>query len=706
MRRGSASIAVETPSFEMLYDAIEPSPPKLPALRSDALLSISSAQRSHNVSSPRQLQKKRYMHNWENIFGRHTSKCTFKSVITLVQKEGKAVIFLIVLGASVSILDYAINEAIIALKLVQSSFTDITLTAIDSANNPPGLILFITLVWSAIFACLSVAWTRFIDPMAAGSGIPEIKTILSADSRQDPSRYLRSRTLFSKSIGLITAQASGLSVGKEGPFVHTACILSHQFMKHTPFFQRLYRNESLHRHMYNAACAVGVASTFGAPIGGVLFSIEVTSSFFLLSNYWRSFVAAVSGSITKNVLDYITQGQQPGFHSFQALYPTTYRDLSFEQLEMIAFAVLGLLMGLGGAGYVYGATWFRAKFTRFNQFHPLIWGTFITVIVAAIMFCPGPFMRLSIANALADLTSPNSLPTTWAFGNSIIWPLLIYSGARVIVTMMSVALPVPSGDFIPLFSAGAAFGRLYGELLSMCFPELEVVAGGYALVGGAALVAASTQTISVAVIALELTGQFIYFTPLFLAVLLSCGLSKGLSVSIYDSAIISKGLPYLPMLRCNELRTERICARDVMEDDVQFLPNQTTLGEIKHFLQQSQSSVPIVLDRTSRLFAGCVARDEFQIFIAEHESSNDDENILLSACSTLELSGNVLKIDEETPLETIHLLFEMLKCSKLFVTKFGVLQGVVTRASMHHRLRYLSADASQASVIPRDDIVC
>ena len=32
--------------------------------------------------------------------------------------------------------------------------------------------------------------------------------------------------------------------------------------------------------MLAAACAVGVACCFGAPIGGVLFSIEVTSVYF------------------------------------------------------------------------------------------------------------------------------------------------------------------------------------------------------------------------------------------------------------------------------------------------------------------------------------------------------------------------------------------------------------------------------------------
>ena len=37
------------------------------------------------------------------------------------------------------------------------------------------------------------------------------------------------------------------------------------------------------------AVAVGVTATFGAPIGGVLFAIEISSTSFTVDNLWRSF---------------------------------------------------------------------------------------------------------------------------------------------------------------------------------------------------------------------------------------------------------------------------------------------------------------------------------------------------------------------------------------------------------------------------------
>ena len=74
--------------------------------------------------------------------------------------------------------------------------------------------------------------------------------------------------------------------------------------------------------MLAAACAVGVACCFGAPIGGVLFSIEVTyrylhylyyllyylqylqvtSVYFAVRNYWRGFFSAVVAAIVFRLL--------------------------------------------------------------------------------------------------------------------------------------------------------------------------------------------------------------------------------------------------------------------------------------------------------------------------------------------------------------------------------------------------------------------
>jgi chloride channel 3/4/5 len=116
---------------------------------------------------------------------------------------------------------------------------------------------------------------------AAGSGIPEIKTILSGFVIHG---YLGGWTLFTKSIGLALSVASGLSLGKEGPLVHISCCVGNIVSR---FFLKFERNEAKRREVLSAACAAGVAVAFGAPIGGVLFSLEEVSYYFPPKVMWR-----------------------------------------------------------------------------------------------------------------------------------------------------------------------------------------------------------------------------------------------------------------------------------------------------------------------------------------------------------------------------------------------------------------------------------
>ncbi|CAG2117333.1 unnamed protein product, partial [Medioppia subpectinata] len=71
-------------------------------------------------------------------------------------------------------------------------------------------------------------------------------------------------------LGLTSTLGSGLPLGKEGPFVHVASIVATLLSKLITSFKGIYENESRTGEMLAAACAVGVASTFYAPIGGVL----------------------------------------------------------------------------------------------------------------------------------------------------------------------------------------------------------------------------------------------------------------------------------------------------------------------------------------------------------------------------------------------------------------------------------------------------
>ncbi len=202
------------------------------------------------------------------------------------------------------------------------------------------VILYIFYVfWAIAFASLSASLVRAFAPYACGSGIPEIKTILSGFIIRG---YLGKWTFLIKSVSIMLAVAAGLSLGKEGPMVHMACccgnILAYLFPKYG-------RNEAKKREILSAASAAGVSVAFGAPIGGVLFSLEEVSYYFPLKTLWRSFFCAL-------VAAFVLQSINPFGNEHSVLFYVEY-NTPWMFIELVPFILLGVIGGLLGALFIY-----------------------------------------------------------------------------------------------------------------------------------------------------------------------------------------------------------------------------------------------------------------------------------------------------------------------------------------------------------------
>jgi chloride channel 3/4/5 len=122
---------------------------------------------------------------------------------------------------------------------------------------------------------------------AAGSGVAEIRVIVSGFVLHG---YLGFKTLLVKTLGLILSVASGLSVGQEGPFVHIAACIGNICCR---IFAKYNQNDMKRREALSAATASGVAVAFGAPIAGVLFSLEEISYYFPPKTLFRTFFCCI-----------------------------------------------------------------------------------------------------------------------------------------------------------------------------------------------------------------------------------------------------------------------------------------------------------------------------------------------------------------------------------------------------------------------------
>lgn len=81
-----------------------------------------------------------------------------------------------------------------------------------------------------------------------------------------------------------------------------------------------------------------VGSCFASPVGGVLFSIEVTTTYFAVRNYWRGFFGAVCGATFFRLLAVWFQKSD----TLTALFLTNFTmDFPYDPQELLVFAFIG-----------------------------------------------------------------------------------------------------------------------------------------------------------------------------------------------------------------------------------------------------------------------------------------------------------------------------------------------------------------------------
>uniref|UniRef100_A0A914UYJ1 H(+)/Cl(-) exchange transporter 3 n=2 Tax=Plectus sambesii TaxID=2011161 RepID=A0A914UYJ1_9BILA len=243
--------------------------------------------------------------------------------------------------------------------------------------------------WAVGMAGLAVTLVKVFAPYACGSGIPEIKCILSGFIIRG---YLGKWTFIIKSVGLMLVAASGLSLGKEGPMVHLACCVGNIF---SYLFPKYGKNEAKKREILSASAAAGVSVAFGAPIGGVMFSLEEASYYFPLKTMWRSFFCALIAGIILRMVN--------PFGSYQtSLFHVDY-SMKWNFVELIPFGFLGIFGGVLGSAFIRAnIKWCRFRKTSRLGKHPITEVLIITLLTAAISY-PNPYTRKSASALIKQL---------------------------------------------------------------------------------------------------------------------------------------------------------------------------------------------------------------------------------------------------------------------------------------------------------------
>lgn len=228
---------------------------------------------------------------------------------------------------------------------------------------------------------------------AAGSGVAEVRVILSGFVLHG---FLGLQTLVIKTLALVFSVASGLSLGKEGPFVHIATCVGNIACR---LFSKYEHNDGKRREVLSAAAAAGVTVAFGAPIGGVLFSLEEVAYFFPAKTLFRTFFCCICAALTLKFLN-------PYGNSKIVIFEVRYgRDWEF--FELGAFTFVGMLGGATGALFIKASKSWAQTFRKvpiIKRF-PLVEVLLVAVITGLVSFW-NPYTKVPVAKLLFNLASP------------------------------------------------------------------------------------------------------------------------------------------------------------------------------------------------------------------------------------------------------------------------------------------------------------
>ncbi|CAN5855962.1 hypothetical protein BH11MYX2_BH11MYX2_02710 [soil metagenome] len=353
-------------------------------------------------------------------------------------------------------------------------------------------------------------WTVLLRKRESVGGVGDVMEAVVLGTRK-----LSMFVTLVKSAASWCAIATGGSLGREGPLIQFGGTAGQTVG------QWLSINEQQVRVLVAAGTAAGFAAAYNTPLAAVAFVLEIVAGAIVVETVVPTLLATViATALTRAVV-----GEGP-------IYGTRTFVLAHAG-EMGAFALVGIVAALCAFGFMrlvslgedaFRRPWLKAPWRQ--ALGGLLAGAIIMVLpsVAGNGYEP--------LNAILD--GKVLVPAVGA--------LLI---AKAFSTTFSVGSGSPGGVFTPSMLLGGCAGYLVGMALAHLGYDVGPP-GGYALVGMASAIAATTHApLMAALLAFELSGDYAVVLPLALATVLATGLSRMLQrESIYQEELRKRGVAW------------------------------------------------------------------------------------------------------------------------------------------------------------------
>lgn len=384
-------------------------------------------------------------------------------------------------------------------------------------------------------------------PEAKGHGVPEVLAAIYYRRGR-----IRGVVSIIKAIASSITIGTGGSLGREGPIVQISAAFSSVFAQwlKLPMTQR--------NLLIACGASGGIAATFNAPIGGILFSVELM----LLSVNSRTVMPVIISSVVAaNVGRYLI-GPNPAFHIPPVGLATAHQN----PLILALYFPFGALTGLVALAYIKGLYWSEEWFEKLpvGPYSRHILGMFLLgVLFYGFHYWTGHYYVQGLGYAtIQDIVSGTltSLPL-----------LLALVAAKLLSIMLTIGSGGSGGIFSPSLFLGASLGGLVGYGLSALFPEIGVSPLTLALVGMASMVAAVTSApLTAAIMTYEMTLDYVVVLPIMVGVATAYAVRQYFSAGdIYTLKLMRRGQK-IPSGLFAELNTQTFI-NDVMDSDVEFV---------------------------------------------------------------------------------------------------------------------------------------
>jgi CIC family chloride channel protein len=374
-------------------------------------------------------------------------------------------------------------------------------------------------------------------PEAKGHGVPEVMDAIYYNQGR-----IRPRVALVKSLASAISIGSGGSVGREGPIVQIGSSFG------STLGSLMGVRVGDRATLIAAGAGAGIAATFNAPLGGIVFAVELL----LVAVNARTLLITVTATVIATHISHLLLGTDPSFYLPLLEKP----DFQMEPTSsLVAFLVLGGLMGFVSVAYIRGLYAMEDVFDAIpgNDYTRHVLGMFcVGLMMWLLMRETGHYYVEGVGYAtIMDILQGSLTDPTFLLG---------LAALKLLATCLSLGSGGSGGVFSPALFMGAAGGAAFGHLAAAMVPGLEVAIPVFAIAGMAGVIAGSTGALLTGIIMLaEMTMDHSIVVPLAICGSAAYAVRKGLmNESIYTMKLRARGHSVPEGLHSSVLTSERI----------------------------------------------------------------------------------------------------------------------------------------------------